>query len=1315
MPVTLGCNTVDGLTCRVKWDAANTQSIDWVACDENWKLHMGLREKLSKLLRRTHKNNSRGNGCNHRRRLMHEQMEDRRLMAVIDLATLTSAQGTKFFVNPDLGTAIGDFTDASSAGDVNGDGYEDLLFSANGAEGEGRVFLIYGRAVMPATLDLANLGSAGISIKGNNVYHGIGISLSGAGDVNGDGFDDFVIGAKNGLSTYQNIHEKGESYLIFGGNTLPATLDLNTLGNRGVVFLSSTVLDRGGWAVSGAGDVNGDGFNDLIVGSPSYGSSKVYFKSGAYVIYGRTDFPQSMPLGSGEVSILRETEPTVNATGFSVSSAGDVNGDGFDDMIIGAPLSDGATIPRTDSGASYLVFGGPALPAVLSLASLGTRGVKIIGADVGDQMGRSVSNAGDVNGDGYADLVIGAAYGDAANNLKSNAGDSYVIFGRAAFPAVIDLRTLGAGGMTLFGVDPDDFSGYRVSGAGDVNSDGFDDILIGAPGADGLGNNRPFAGESYVIFGRELLPASLNLASLGDAGIKVIGAPVFPGSTLNTGIGESDAGDVNGDGFDDFIVGSNVILGGNNFTFSVNRLGTPNPQTLTGSSAADYMVGGRGDDVLIGRGGPDVLIGGQGNDVLAFKTLDFRRLDGGTGSNTLRFDGSDLSLKLSDPRLSVFDTVDLTGTGNNLLVVKVVDILRTRNDTLVVRGNAGDRVNYGTGWVQGANELINGVSYYVFSQGTATLKVQVGVTVNQAPLITNFRSYVTASQDGPAVILDDDVKVTDVDSPNFAGGILTIDITVNAEVPDRIEIKNTGNAAGQIGITGNTIKYGNQIIGTFSGTTTLTVTLNGNATPKGVTALLRNVTFRTTAISTAGRRIEISLTDGDGARSNVVSKGVLVTASNVPPTLVGYEGNIGLDLTFASSVLVAPSAIVIDPDSNFDRGSIGLTILGGQPEDYFTVASDTLGVIQSIIGGQGPFPLGVNFNNSANSTAAAVQAVLRGISFGTNSPVEGNRTLLATISDGDGGYTNLHMKTVNVVRTKIPPVISSVSAGIDYYTRGVFQQLTPNAALSVGRLSDFTNSTLVYSVSQNGDPSDVISIRNVDPSAGNNILSNGMIIGTFSGGTGLTPLVVTFNANATQASVQAVMRAVNWKTQATTPAKSSRTISVSLTLEGLTSSPQSVPIRISYAPEVLNLGPSVAYGIAGPEVRVAVNATISGAATRSFASGNVKFAMTQNGEATDVFAIRNEGVGNSQIGVSGSFITYEGVVIGTFSGGLGLTPLIVTFNAAANRESVQKLIRTVTYKSTIAVPSLNPRTFGITLTDGLGLEGSPATEQIILS
>ena len=550
--------------------------------------------------------------------------------------------------------------------------------------------------------------------------------------------------------------------------------------------------------------------------------------------------------------------------------------------------------------------------------------------------------------------------------------------------------------------------------------------------------------------------------------------------------------------------------------------------------------------------------------------------------------------------------------------------------------------------------------------------------------------------------------VTDVDSPNFAGGNLTVAITANPEVQDRIEIKNTGNAAGQIGVSGNTIKYSNKIIGTFAGTTTLVVTLNGNATPQAAQALLRNVTFRTSAISTLTRTVQVSLNDGDGVISNLPTKTVRVIASNVAPVLANFGANLPFDVTFASSLQVTSTATVVDPDSNFYRGTLTLTNVNGRAEDFFSVPSDTLGVIESVSGGQGLTPLVVTFNASVNSTAAAVQAVLRGISWGTNSRIEGPRTLQVTLTDGDGGTSTSSSKTVSVTRTKLPPVITLFSAGIDYYVPDTFLLIARDATLSVGRLSNFANSALTFS-SQNADPGDLLQI------AISLTNSNGVVFGTSSGGAGLTSLVVNFNGNATKEDVESVIRWLQWKTQATTPATSTRTISVSLTLEGLQSVPLAIPIRVSYAPEIRFLGPSVTYRVAGPEVRVASNVYISGLANRNFANGNLTFTMTQNGEATDLFAIRNEGVGNSQIGVNGVNITYEGVTIGTFTGGSGLPPLVVTFNANATRESVQKLIRIVTWKSTIASPSLSPRTFSISLTDGNGLQSSPASKQIILS
>ena len=200
-------------------------------------------------------------------------------------------------------------------------------------------------------------------------------------------------------------------------------------------------------------------------------------------------------------------------SGFSVSSAGDVNGDGFDDVIIGAFGADQGGFGYF--GESYVVFGhASGFTASLDLATLnGTNGFRIEGIDAYDNSGHSVSSAGDVNGDGFDDFIIGARYGDPGGDLT--AGESYVVFGKASgFSASLDPATLnGTDGFRIDGIDIGDNSGHSVSSAGDVNGDGFDDIIIGAHHADPGGNIS--AGESYVVFGKASgFSASLDLTSL---------------------------------------------------------------------------------------------------------------------------------------------------------------------------------------------------------------------------------------------------------------------------------------------------------------------------------------------------------------------------------------------------------------------------------------------------------------------------------------------------------------------------------------------------------------------------------------------------------------------------------------------------------------------------------------------------------------------------------------------------------------------------------------------------------------------------------
>ena len=389
-------------------------------------------------------------------------------------------------------------------------------------------------------VDLGNLGDRGFRIDGIDAGDRSGRSVSGAGDVNGDGLADLIVGAYRADASGDS--DAGESYVVFG-KANATTVDLSNLGTGGFRIGGIDADDYSGISVSGAGDVNGDGLADLIVAAPFADAGGEIQAGENYVVFGQagTKTVDLANLGVGGFRI--DGIDTEDFSGVSASAAGDVNGDGLADLVVGAFRAD----PGGDilAGESYVVFG-KASTATVDLANLGPGGFRIDGIDPSDQLGYSVSGAGDVNGDGLADLIVGA-FG-AAPGGDILAGESYVVFGKAS-TATVDLANLGPGGFRIDGVDTADYSGYSVSGAGDVNGDGLADLIVGARDADPGGDDN--AGESYVVFGKSSSSA-VDLANLGAGGFRIDGIDAGDRS----GSSVSGAGDVNGDGLADLIVGA---------------------------------------------------------------------------------------------------------------------------------------------------------------------------------------------------------------------------------------------------------------------------------------------------------------------------------------------------------------------------------------------------------------------------------------------------------------------------------------------------------------------------------------------------------------------------------------------------------------------------------------------------------------------------------------------------------------------------------------------------------------------------------------
>lgn len=420
------------------------------------------------------------------------------------------------------------------AGDVNGDGYDDLLISAplndeNGSN-RGQVYLILGTA---ETLSLdQNIESAALaSFIGEVNEDQFGHSIAGLGDVNGDGYDDFMIGApyndEGGTSA-------GKAYLFLGkhGNWQMDTA--TTAAN--FHFVGESSGDKFGISVAAAGDVNGDGLKDFLIGASgddteAENSGQVLLFLGSEGISDSTTYllvPNASFLG----------EQAGDGAGFGISGAGDVNGDGFDDIIIGSPYSDEGS---SDAGKIYLVFGHSG--TWTTDVSLGDADASFIGESANDRAGVQNTMVGDINMDGFDDFLIAAPYND---DSGADAGKCYLILGSTS-EWIVDYD-LSQAPSSFVGQNPGDELGSAISGGGDYNGDGFDDLWLSAGKNDSTSTD---SGRTYIFLGNpSSWPPDTSLCYADHA---------FDGENASDLSGSSVAwiGDFNGDGaLGDFVIGA---------------------------------------------------------------------------------------------------------------------------------------------------------------------------------------------------------------------------------------------------------------------------------------------------------------------------------------------------------------------------------------------------------------------------------------------------------------------------------------------------------------------------------------------------------------------------------------------------------------------------------------------------------------------------------------------------------------------------------------------------------------------------------------
>jgi methionine-rich copper-binding protein CopC len=579
----------------------------------------------------------------------------------------------------------------SNAGDVNGDGYADVIVSApNTSSNTGVSYVVYGKAVNTG-LNLSSgtiAASDGFSLTGQAANSYSGWSVSGAGDVNGDGLTDLLVGTGNGGTG-------GSAYVVYGSTN-----------NTSLSFAGGTIAPEKGYqltglsssyTVSSAGDVNGDGLADQIVGVYGVNSTA----GAAYLVYGRSNgtglnFANPMAASDG----FRINGISDKYLGYAVSGAGDVNGDGLADFAVGT---------YTSGHEAYVIYGSTA-GSEISLNASGnipsSRGFKIIGATTDlNSFGASLSNVGDVNGDGLDDIVVGA-YRDGAER-----GSAYVVYGNASGTNVdISTDTIAASNGFKLAINTDNsYFGEGISGAGDINGDGLADIIIGAR----LTNSS--AGAYYIVLGgTNTVTNAVNLTgtSSGEAVLGTAGNDVLIG---NGGVDRFFAGKGN----------DTIVLQASDVTNLASNSGTTRALVNAGTGFDTLRLNGTNLDLTtisnIGAMGLE-----ENSRIESIERIDMAT---DTGANTLSIAAKDVA------DMADFNSIRLGASDDGKTWSNVSGTAlsaTTKFHQVVVEGTSADTLNLeaGNGYWANVGEVNNGTTgYFVYQNTTMNSQVIVDKTV----------------------------------------------------------------------------------------------------------------------------------------------------------------------------------------------------------------------------------------------------------------------------------------------------------------------------------------------------------------------------------------------------------------------------------------------------------------------------------------------------------------------------------------------------------------------------------------------------------